>query len=123
MLLFLFQYNYVDFKFVPSRGAGAEVKVFVREFSVLGPDASVTIAGSNSDATVAGSYEDHLISRLDAPQAPELLPGAIHDVLAVPSGDAGLPVIYPLSGYCSRIVAFALAINLVSSFAFLLLSA
>ena len=102
MLLFPFQYNYVDFKFSPARDAGAEVKVFV-----LGPDAPVTIAGGKSDATVAGSYEDRLI----------------HDVLAVPIGDAGLPVIYPLSGYCSRIVAFALAINVVSSFALLLPSA
>ena len=79
MLLFPFQYNYVDFKFFPARDADAEVKAFVREFSVLGPDAPVTIAGGNSDAIVSGSYEDHLI----------------HDVLAVPGGDAGLPVIYP----------------------------
>ena len=107
MLLAPFQYNYVDFKFFPARGTGAEVKVFVREFSVLGPDAPVTIAGGNSDATVAGSYEDHLI----------------HDVLAVPGGDDRLPVIYPSSGYCFRIVAFALAINVVSSFALLLPSA
>ena len=50
MLLFPFQYNYVDFKFFPARDAGAEVKVFVREFSVIGPDAAVTIAGGNNDA-------------------------------------------------------------------------
>ena len=107
MLLFPFQYNYVDFKFFPARDAGAEVKVFILEFSVLGQDAPVTISGGNSDATAAGSSEDHLI----------------HDVLAVPGGDAWLPVIYPSSGYCSRILAFALAINVVSSFALLLLSA
>ena len=82
MLLFPFQYNYVDFKFFPARDAGAEVKVFVWEFSILGPDAPVTIAGGNSNATVAGSYEDRLISGLDVPQAPELLPGVIHDVLS-----------------------------------------
>ena len=82
MLLATFQYNYVDFKFFPDRDAGAEVKVFVREFSVLGPDAPVTIAGGNSDATVAGSYEDHLI----------------HDVLAVPGGDAGFLLFIPRPG-------------------------
>ena len=123
MLLVPFQYNYVDFKFFPAMDAGAEVKVFVREFSVLGPDAPVTIAGGNSDSTVAGSYEDHLISGLDAPQAPELLPGVIYDVLVVPGGDVWLPIIYPSSGYCSRIVALALAIIVVSSFALLLPSA
>ena len=123
MLLVPFQYNYVDFKFFPARDAGAEIKVCVLEFFVLGPDAPVTIAGGNSDAMVSGSSEDHLISGLDVPQAPELLPDVIHDVLAVPGGDAGLPVIYPSSGYCSRIVAFALAINVVSSFALLLPSA
>ena len=103
MLLVPFQYNYVDFKFFPAMDAGAEVKVCVLEFFVLGPDAHVTIAGGNSDAMVSGSSEDHLI----------------HDVLAVLGGDAGLPVIYPSSGFCSRIVAFALAINVVISFALL----
>ena len=107
MLLVPFQYNYFSFKFFPARDACAEIKIFVREFFVLGPDAPITITGGNSDATVAGSYEDHLI----------------HDVLAVPGYDSGLPVIYPSSGYCSRIVAFALAINVVSSFALLLPSA
>ena len=111
MLLVPFQYNYVDFKFFPARDAGAEIKVCVLEFFVLGPDSPVTIAGGS---------EDRLISGLDVPQAQELLPGVIHDVLAVPSGDAGLPVIYPSSGYCSRIVALALAIIVVSSFALLL---
>ena len=107
MLLVPFQYNHIDFKFFSARDACAEVKVFVREFSVLGPDAPVTITGGNSDATVAGSYEDRLI----------------HDVLAVPGGDAWLPVIYSSSGCCSLIVAFALAINMVSPFALLLPSA
>ena len=90
MLLFPFQYNYVDFKFFPARDAGAEVKVFVREFSVLGPDAPVAVASSDGGATIASGAKEYLVSGLDIPQALKLLPGVIQDVLAVPGGDAGL---------------------------------